>query len=95
MTQYYVMELMRCSDGTFLDVKHVIRDEDPGKALMKAESKYYGILSAAAVSGLPVHAAIMFTSDGVPVLHRKYSHTKERQTQNHVGGKIEPQGEEP
>lgn len=30
----------------------------------EAESKYHQILSAAALSGLPKHGAIMFTEDG-------------------------------
>ena len=32
------------------------------------------IRAVAAISELPVHAAIMFTSDGVPVTNQKYVH---------------------
>ena len=56
------------------DIKHVAWDEDPTKARLKAESKFHEILAAAAISELPVHAAIMFTSDGVPVMNQKYVH---------------------
>jgi len=74
MTQYYVIELQKYVDGSYGDIKHVVWDEDPTKARLKAESKFYEVLSAAAISELPVHAAIMFTSDGVPVMNQKYVH---------------------
>lgn len=74
MTQYYIIELQKYADGSFGDIKHIAYDEDPAKARLKGESKFYEILSAAAISELPVHAAIMFTSDGVPVMHQKYTH---------------------
>jgi len=74
MTQYYIIELQKYADGSFGDIKHIAYDEDPTKARLKGESKFYEILSAAAISELPVHAAIMFTSDGVPVIHQKYTH---------------------
>ena len=35
----------------------------------EAESKYYLILSAAAVSTLPVHSAMLFTNEGTVVLN--------------------------
>lgn len=74
MTQYYIMELQKYADGSFGDIKHIAYDEDPTKARLKGESKFYEILSAAAVSELPVHAAIMFTSEGVPVMNQRYVH---------------------
>ena len=39
-----------------------------------AEAKFHTILAAAAVSSLPVHAAIMFTEDGFPLRHECYKH---------------------
>lgn len=74
MTQYYIIELQKYLDGSFGDIKHVAWDEDPTKARLKAESKFYEVLAAAAVSELPVHAAIMFTSEGVPVMNQRYVH---------------------
>ena len=74
MTQYYIIELQKYADGSYGDIKHVAWDEDPTKARLKAESKFHEILAAAAISELPVHAAIMFTSDGVPVTNQKYVH---------------------
>lgn len=39
-----------------------------------AEAKYHSILAAAAVSSLPVHAAILFTEEGFPMRHECYKH---------------------
>lgn len=74
MTQYYIIELQKYADGSYGDIKHIAYDEDATKARLKAESKFHEVLAAAAISELPVHAAIMFTSDGVPVMHQKYAH---------------------
>lgn len=80
MTQYYIIELQQYNDGSFGDIKHIAYDEDPAKARRKADSKFYEVLSAAAVSGLPMHAAIMFTSSGLPIMNQRY--TNVTQTQN-------------
>lgn len=87
MTQYYIIELQKYADGSYGDIKHVAWDEDPTKARLKAESKFHEIL-AAAISELPVHAAIMFTSDGVHVMHQKYTHVV-------VQEEVEPKEETP
>lgn len=88
MTQYYIIELQKYADGSYGDIKHVAWDEDPTKARLKAESKFHEILAAAAISELPVHAAIMFTSDGVPVMHQKYAHAIAQE-------EVEPEEETP
>ena len=88
MTQYYIIELQKYTDGSFGDTKHIAWDEDPTKARLKAESKFHEVLAAAAISELPVHAAIMFTSDGVPVMHQKYTHVV-------VQEEVEPEEETP
>lgn len=94
MTQYYIIELQKYTDGSFGDTKHIAWDEDPTKARLKAESKFHEVLAAAAISELPVHAAIMFTSDGVPVMHQKYTHVV---VQEEVEPKeeVEPEEETP
>lgn len=88
MTQYYIMELQKYTDGSFGDIKHIAYDEDPTRARLKGESKFYEILSAAAVSELPVHAAIMFTSEGVPVMNQRYVHAVAQE-------EVEPKEETP
>ena len=72
--QYYVMEIQQYQDGTYGDIKHFAYDEDPDLARMKGESKYYEVLAAAAVSALPSHAAILFSSEGFPIMHQCYKH---------------------
>ena len=74
MTQFYVVEIQKYQDGTYGDIKHFAYDEDPDIARLKGESKYYEVLSAAAVSNLPEHAAIMFSSEGFPIMHQCYKH---------------------
>ena len=72
--QFYVMEIQQYADGSYGDIKHFAYDEDADQARLKAESKYYEVLSAAAVSNLPSHAAILFSSEGFPIMHQCYKH---------------------
>ena len=74
MYQFYIMEIQQYADGSFGDIKHFAYDEDADKARLKAESKFYEVLSAAAVSNLKSHAAIMFSSEGFPIMHQCYKH---------------------
>lgn len=39
----------------------------------EADSKYYSVLSTAAVSSVPTHAAMVFTNEGVKVKSQSYS----------------------
>lgn len=39
-----------------------------------AEQKYHNVLAAAAVSNVPVHSAVMLTSDGTRVKGEVYRH---------------------
>jgi hypothetical protein len=40
--------------------------------LAQAESKYYTILAAAALSNLFIHSAVIVTADGSPYMHYSY-----------------------
>lgn len=40
-----------------------------------AESAYHGILAAAAVSSVPVHAAVLMTEEGFVLRNECYKHT--------------------
>lgn len=75
MTQFYIMEIQQYADGTYGDIKHFAYDEDADKARLKAESKFYEVLAAAAISELPMHSAIMFSAEGFPVMHQCYKHS--------------------
>lgn len=74
MTQLYIVEIQQYQNGEFGHIVHYAYDADPGKAQLKAESKYYEVLSAAAVSDLPSHAAILFSADGFPLANKCYKH---------------------
>ncbi len=74
MTQFYIMELQQYKDGSYGDIKHFAYDDDADKARLKAESKFYEVLAAAAVSDLPMHSAIMFSAEGFPLMHQCYKH---------------------
>jgi len=86
MTQFWIYEIQTYEDGTFGDIKHFAYDEDPDKARLKADSKFYEVLSAAAISNLPCHAVTMVSSEGFPVMHQCYKHTP-------VNPAPEPEGE--
>lgn len=75
MTQFYIVEIQQYQDGTFGHIVHFAYDEDPDKARLKGESKYHEVLSAAAVSELPTHSAIMFSTEGFPIMNQCYKHT--------------------
>lgn len=77
MYQYYIVEIKKFSNGEYEHQVYYTWDEDVTKARLKAESKYYEILSAAAVSEYTTHSAIIFSSKGEPLMHKCYSQTEE------------------
>lgn len=93
--QYYIIEIQQYADGTYGDIEHFAWDEDPEKARLKAESKYYQVLSAAAVSELPSHAAILFSSEGFPYMHQCYKHAQPEPGPTPEPEPVEPGPEEP
>lgn len=74
MTQYYIVEIQQYANGEYGHIVHYAFDEDPDMARKKGDSKYYEVLSAAAVSNLPCHSAIMFSSEAFPLLDGRYKH---------------------
>lgn len=75
MYQYYVVEIQQYANGEYGHIVHFVADPDATIARNKAESKFHEVLAAAAVSTLPSHAAIMFTSEGFFVDSKCYKHT--------------------
>lgn len=65
---YIVIELQKNADGR---VSNLVTEH---KTLAEAESKYYLILAAAAVSEVPVHSAIIVSEEGFPVKNQCYKH---------------------
>lgn len=72
--QYYVVEIQQYNDGSYGHIVHYAFDEDADKARLKGEAKFHEVLAAAAVSELQTHSAIMFTTEGFPVMHQCYKH---------------------
>lgn len=72
--QYYVVEIQKYANGEYGHLVHYVYDANQDKARLKGESKYHEVLAAAAVSELPSHAAIMFSTEGFPIMHQCYTH---------------------
>ena len=66
--KYIVIELQKNTDGV---VSNIVTSHDN---LATAESKYYSILSSAAVGNVPVHSAIIVSEEGFPVKYQCYKH---------------------
>ena len=81
MNQYYIIEIQQYANGEFGHIVHFAYDANPTKAQLKAESKYYEILSAAAISQLPQHSAILIASDGSAIMSQCYEHEIESVTE--------------
>ena len=74
MFQNYVVEIKKTASGEYEHNVFWLYDEDADKAMLKAERKFQEILSAAAVSEMAEHSAILFTSEGFPKDHKCYKH---------------------
>lgn len=68
MEKYIVIELQTSQDGTVGNLVYAYDSRE------QAESKYHAVLSAAAVSALPTHAAVLLTSEGFEVAQQCYHH---------------------
>ena len=74
MTQFYVVEIKRNQADELEHEVYWAWDDDPDVARLKGESKYHEVLAAAAVSDMKLHAAIMFSEEGYPVMNQCYKH---------------------
>ena len=68
---YYVLELQTYGDGTGSAIPQSYPD------LHAAESKYYLILSAAAVSSVYRHGAVLMTEEGFTMKQEVFTHLPE------------------
>ena len=64
---FYVLELQTDQSGSVLVWSY--------DNLPQAESKFYSILSAAAVSSVRKHGAIILNEDGIMLKHEVFNHT--------------------
>lgn len=65
---FIVIELQKNAEGV---VSNVVTSH---ATIGEAKSKYHAILSAAAISELPTHSAIIVYVDGSPVEHECFHH---------------------
>lgn len=96
MTQFYIVEIQQYVNGDLGHIVHYAYDEDPDKARLKADSKFYEVLSACAISELPVHSAIMFSTEGFPIMHQCYKHEvipAEPEVEPETEPEVEPEAE--
>lgn len=69
--KYLVVELQTFENGSMSTPTYSYDDR------LSAEAKYYSILSAATKSALPVHACVLMTNDGRPLMNQCYTHKVE------------------
>lgn len=65
--KYIVIELQTTGNNT----ANIVTTYDVRE---QAESAYYAILSAAAISSVPVHSATIITEEGYPLMNGHYTH---------------------
>ena len=74
MTQFYIVEVKQLPNAEYEHQVYWVWDADADKARLKAESKYHEVLAAAAISNTMSHAAILFSTEGFPLVHQCYKH---------------------
>lgn len=67
--KYIVIELQKIKEDA--DISTIVVTKDTKE---EAESTYYSILAAAALSTIPVHGAIIFDELGNPLKNNSYKH---------------------
>jgi len=69
---YIVMEIQTNNDGTVGSLVYKYESR------LEAESKYHTVLAAAAISALPMHAAVLLTNRGQMITSEYYEHEEEQ-----------------
>ncbi len=73
---FIVIEFQTDKDGNLGNIV------TPYSEQAEAESKYYQILSHAALSSVPIHTAMVITSEGLVIMNKCYQHPVEVQPEN-------------
>ena len=71
---FIILEAQTNLDGTVGNILTGYENRD------EAESKYHSVLSAAAISDLPLHSAFMLTNDAHVIKSECYRHEQPEQT---------------
>lgn len=66
--KYIVIELQTLSGGS---VANIVTAHD---TINEAQSKYHGVLAAAAISNIPVHAAVLLDNHGMVLETYAFEH---------------------
>lgn len=74
MTQFYIVEVKQLPNAEYEHQVYWVWDADADKARLKAESKYHEVLAVAAISNTMSHAAILFSTEGFPLMNQCYKH---------------------
>ena len=74
MYQFYVVEIRKNAQGEFEHDVFWVYDTDEKTARQKGESKYYEVMSRAAISTYAEHSAILFSSQGYALMSKYYTH---------------------
>ena len=72
MDSYIVIELQTNEQGSVANVVWAYADEN------EAFSKYHSVLSAAAISSVPVHSCVILRNDGLQIAAQSYTHETEQ-----------------
>lgn len=67
--KYLIIEIQTSADG---NVATIVTEKDN---LNEAFSVFYSVLSAAAVSSVPLHAAVLMTNNGAAIKREVFDHT--------------------
>ena len=78
MYQYYTVEISKNADGEFEHSVLWHYAETDEAARLKGESKFYEIMSRAAVSEFAEHGAILFSSRCKRIMDKCYIHATEQ-----------------
>ena len=89
MYQYYTVEIVKNAAGEYEhSVLWHFADSDEA-ARLKGESKFYEIMSRAAVSEFEEHGAILFSSRCKRIMDKCYIHATEQATESEVSDDAE------
>ena len=70
---FYSVEIQKDAAGTCAHLVQTAADRN------EAESQYHRVLSAAAVSGLPMHSAVLLDATGTALMNQCYTHEPEEE----------------
>lgn len=73
---YIVIEIQTSKEGKVATLVNAY------ESAAEADSKYYTILAAAALSNVPVHSAVIIKNDGRMVRFESYNHQTEEEENN-------------